>query len=139
MGGDAATMEKITRLKPAESAIAGLIAVISDRNADWTDRHDALLIVRRANEGFVEVGDAVLELDPADVPVEWRSADVIEVLRRVGTDVADLAVLHDEAGEALAHIWLATTNFDRQTYESLVPAAREAARGVIAANRRDWV
>ncbi len=121
---------------------AALLRVLGDKNLNWGDRQDALQTIRMANEGNPPDPDdpvKLLSLEYADVPEIWRSAEVVEALRAIATDARELSVLQDEAGEALASIWLTQDRFDAETFRNLVPAAREAAQNTLAAKRPEWL
>ena len=109
--------------------LSGLLAVIADPAAAWDERSDALTTVRHALAWEAE-GPGTEAL---------RSEALRAALVAVATNPAELAALQDEAGEALANLWLNERRFDGATFARLAPHAQEAARDLIAANAPGWL
>jgi hypothetical protein len=103
--------------------VEGMVQLISDTEAPWSTREDAINELRRWNESL-----------GGESPRVWCSDAVLSALARVATNESELPTLQDAAGEALAVIWMNRRVIDSGVYPRLASHARAVVDDMIRLN-----
>lgn len=105
--------DNILSMKNSENL---LIQILKDKDADWSDRHDAALDLSN-----------------------YYNDDVVSALLEIAQDSQEDDTLLATCGESLGLIWINKEELNPTDFFSLTIAARDEALSVIHFNKPDWI